>query len=146
MDARGRSGGRCQGAAIGGCSRSTDSKVRLGSAELDGTSGDDGELDVTSGDEGEVDGTSGDLGGSLELGRRGGAIGEVRRGSRHWLSWGGATCFSWSGMTRLRNCLNFQIGTVKKQHQIDKLDQAIMTGGKIAACSLFIHSYEILLF
>ncbi len=71
MDARGRSGGRCQGAAIGGCSRSTDSKVRLGSAELDGTSGDDGELDVTSGDEGEVDGTSGDLGGSLELGRRG---------------------------------------------------------------------------
>ncbi len=71
VDARGRSGGRCQGAAIGGCSRSTDSKVRLGSAELDGTSGDDGELDVTSGDEGEVDGTSGDLGGSLELGRRG---------------------------------------------------------------------------
>ncbi len=51
-----------------GRSGRADSLGRLGSAELDGTSGDD---DVTSGDEGELDGTSGDLGGSLEFGRRG---------------------------------------------------------------------------
>ncbi len=34
-------------------------------------------------------------------------------------------------MTRLGDYLNFQIGTVKKQYKIDKLDQ-----GKIAAYSL----------
>ncbi len=48
-----------------------DSRGHSGSAEMDGTSSDDGELDVTSGDEGELYRTSGDLGGSLELGRQG---------------------------------------------------------------------------
>ncbi len=41
-------------------------------------------------------------------------------------------------MTRLGDYLNFQIGTVKKQHKIDKHDQGKITDGKIAAYSLVI--------
>ncbi len=117
---------------------SADSWGRSGSAKLDGTSCDDRELDVTSEEEEELDRTSGDLGGSLELGRAGGAVGEVCGGSQHGMSWGGAAHSSWSGMTRLRNYLDFQIRTVKKWHKIDQLDQGIGTGGKITAYSLII--------
>ncbi len=63
---------------------------RSGSAELDGTSGDEGELDGASGDEGELGGTSGDegeLGGtSGDEGELGGTKSRGRSGSAD--SWG----------------------------------------------------------
>ncbi len=59
----GRAGGRSGGL-----------RGRSGSAELDGTSGDEGELDGASGDEGELGGTSGDEG---ELGGTSGDEGEL---------------------------------------------------------------------
>ncbi len=42
---------------LGECSGSAKSRGRSGSAELDGTSGDEGELDGSSGDKGELDGS-----------------------------------------------------------------------------------------
>ncbi len=51
-------GGRWRGAGTGGRWRGAGTGGRSGSAELDGTSGDEGELDGTSRGEGELDGTS----------------------------------------------------------------------------------------
>ncbi len=57
----------------------------------------------------------------FEVGQVRGAVVEVCGGPRHGVSWGGATHSSWSGMMKLRDYLDFQIRTVKKQHKINKL-------------------------
>ncbi len=57
----------------------------------------------------------------FEVGQARGAVVEVCGGPRHGVSWGGATHSSWSGMMKLRDYLDFQIRTVKKQHKINKL-------------------------
>ncbi len=67
-------GGRWRGAGTGGRWRGAGTGGRSGSAELDGSSVEEGELNRISGGIGELDGTSGGIG---ELDRTSGGIGEL---------------------------------------------------------------------